>query len=78
VIGAYVWDKYKSKDKDDKTVKNKQVTLPLRLKKISHRRWLLPRVSFCRDLVNDNADTITSAYLEKTVRSLISAEKLFV
>jgi len=32
-------------------------------------------VCLCRDLVNDNADFITSAYLEKTVRHLIKGKK---
>jgi len=76
VIGAYVWDKYKSKDKDDKTVKNKQVTIAVEAKKdFAQAVAVAQGVSFCRDLVNDNADTITSAYLEKTVRSLISGRK---
>ena len=75
-IGSYVWDKYKSKDKDDKTVKNKQVTIAVEAKKdFTQAVAVAQGVSFCRDLVNDNADTITSAYLEKTVRSLIKGKK---
>ena len=75
-IGAYVWDKYKSKDKDDKTVKNKQVTIAVGAKKDFTQAVVIAQgVSFCRDLVNDNADTTTSVYLENTVRALIRGKK---
>ena len=33
-IGTYVWDKYKSKDKNDKTIKDKQITIAVEAKKI--------------------------------------------
>ena len=74
-IGTYVWDKYKSKDKDDKTVKIKQVTIAVEAKKaFSDAIAVCQGVSLTRDLVNDNADTITSIYLEKTVRNLIKGK----
>ncbi len=77
-IGAYVWEKYKSKDKDDKTVISKQVTIAVEAQKIfTQAVTVCQGVTFCRDLVNDNADTITSAYLEKTVRSLIKGKRNF-
>ena len=68
-IGTYVWDKYKSKDKNDKTVKDKQITIAVEAKRIfTDAVAICQGVSLTRDLVNDNADTITSEYLEKTVR----------
>jgi len=76
LIGTYAWDKYKSKDKNDKTVKTKQVTIAVETKKIfTDAVAVCQGVSLTRDLVNDNADTITSTYLEKTVRDLIKGKK---
>jgi leucyl aminopeptidase len=75
-IGTYVWDKYKSKDKDDKTVKDKQVTICVENKKIfTDAVAVCQGVSLTRDLINDNADTVTSNYLEKIVRGLIKGKK---
>jgi leucyl aminopeptidase len=75
-IGTYVWDKYKSKDKDDKAVKDKQITIAVEAKKtFTHAVAICQGVSLTRDLVNDNADTVTSDYLEKTVRGLIKGKK---
>ena len=76
LIGTYVWDKYKSKDKDDKTVKEKQVTIAVEAKKSFIQTVAVAEgVNLTRDLVNDNSDTTTSVYLEKTVRSLIKGKK---
>ena len=76
IIGTYVWDKYKSKDKNDKTVKVKQVTIIAEAKKIFTDAVLVCQgVTLTRDLVNDNADTITSVFLEKTVKDLIKGNK---
>ena len=75
-IGTYVWDKYKSKDKDDKTVKVKQVTIAVEGKRtFTDAVTVCEGVNLTRDLVNDNADTITSNYLEKAVRGLIKGRK---
>jgi len=76
LIGSYVWDKYKSRDKDDKSVKNKQITIAVEAKKeFIQTETVCQGVNFCRDLVNDNADTTTSAYLENSIRSLIKGKK---
>ena len=76
IIGSYIWDKYKSKDKDDKTIKVRQVTMAVEAKKIfTDAVTICEGVSLTRDLVNDNADTITSDYLEKIVRGLTKAKK---
>ncbi len=74
-IGTYVWDKYKSKD-SDKIIKDKQITIAVEEKRIFTDALAVCRgVNLARDLVNDNADTITSDYLEKTVRGLIKGKK---
>ncbi len=75
-IGTYAWDKYKSRDKNDKTIKDKQITIAVEAKKIFTDALAVCRgVNLTRDLVNDNADTITADYLEKTVRGLIKGNK---
>jgi len=76
MIGTYVWDKYKSKDLSDKTVKDKQVTIAAEQhKKYTDAIAVCQGVKLTRDLVNDNADTVTSEYLEKTLRGLIKGQK---
>jgi len=75
-IGTYVWDKYKSRDKNDKTIKDKDVTIAVEAKEsYIDAVTICKGVSLTRDLVNDNADTITSDYLEKAVRELIKVHK---
>ena len=75
-MGAYVWDKYKSRDKNDKTIKDKRITIAVEAKKIFTDAVVVCQgVKLTRDLVNDNADTVTSDYLEKTVRALIKGKK---
>ena len=75
-IGSYVWDKYKSKEKNDRSVKNKLVTIAVDEKDLfKDAVTVCQGVNLTRDLVNDNADTITSEYLEKTVKDLIKGKK---
>jgi leucyl aminopeptidase len=75
-IGTYVWDKYRSGDKNDRTVKEKQITIAAEAKKIfTDAVSVCQGVKLTRDLVNDNADTITSDHLEKTVKGLIKGKK---
>ncbi len=76
LIGSYVWDKYKSKPKDDKTIKEKNVTIAVDAKKeYTEAVAICEGVNLTRNLVNDNADFVTSDYLEKTVRGLIKGQK---
>ncbi len=76
LIGTYVWDKYKSKGKDDKAIKNKDITIIAEAKAaFTQAVRICEGVSLTRNLVNDNADTVTSTYLEKTVRDLIRGRR---
>lgn len=71
-IGTYVWKKYISRKKDDKTVEIKKYILITRFAKEAQLALTVCQgVNLARDLVNDNADTITPVVLENTVRSLI-------
>ncbi len=76
LIGTYVWDKYKSKDKDDKSIKDKNITIAApRKESYSRAVTVCEGMRLTRDLVNDNADFVTSDYLEKVVRGLIKGKK---
>ena len=76
LIGTYTWDKYKSKDKDDKTVKDKNVIIIADFKKEYEQTVrICEGVKLTRDLVNDNADLITSTYLERTVKGLMKGRR---
>ena len=78
-IGTYVWDKYKSKDKNDKTIKDKQITIAVEAKKIfTDALAVCQGVRLARDLVNDNADTITSDYLKKRSGHSLKAVRTYV
>ncbi len=75
LIGTYVWDKYKSKPKDDKTIKNKHVTIVAAHQKVYDEAIAICEgVNLTRDLVNDNADTITAEYVEKIIKGLVKGK----
>ncbi|MEI7998405.1 MAG: leucyl aminopeptidase [Candidatus Omnitrophota bacterium] len=76
LIGTYVWDKYKSKDKDDKSIKDKNFVIAVEAKEEYEQTVVICEgVKLTRDLVNDNADLITSEHLEATVKELIKGHK---
>ena len=76
LIGTYAWEKYKTPDKNDKAVAPKHVFLAAAPKReYQEAATICDGVNLTRDLINDNADTITSTYFEKTVRDLIKGKK---
>lgn len=76
LIGTYKWDKYKSKPKDDKNRSLKTLTIVAPEKKEFHQAVAICEgVNFTRDLVNDNADVVTSDLFEKEVRALVKGHK---
>ncbi len=76
LIGTYVWDKYKSKADDDKSIKEKNVIMIAEKKSAyEHAATICQGVNLTRDLINDNADTVTSEFLEKTVKDLVKGKK---
>ncbi|OGX25335.1 MAG: hypothetical protein A3D10_01485 [Omnitrophica WOR_2 bacterium RIFCSPHIGHO2_02_FULL_48_11] len=76
VIGTYSWKKYLPKGKDDKagSAVNVAIVSP---KKSSYNDALkiCEGVNLTRNLINENADTAVSAYIEGVVRNLIKGKK---
>ena len=78
LIGTYAWRKYQTKKKDNKTIdmKDKKIFIAAQKKKVYEEViQICEGVNFTRDLVNDNADTVTSDYIEKVIRHLVAGEK---
>jgi leucyl aminopeptidase len=79
VIGTYAWKKYITKEKDDKSVEHKTYTMVTRFVDAARQAWTIALgVNAARDLVNDNADTITPEFLEDKVRELVKGNKAIV
>ena len=75
-IGTYAWKKYKSKPKTDSSVDQKDVTIIAAKKDIyTDAVTICAGANLTRDLINDNADVVTSAFLEKTIKGLIKGKK---
>lgn len=77
-IGTYVWKKYITKDKKDKTVDgvDKKYTVAVDKKNVYEEAMAIcDGVNLTRDLINDNADTVTSDYIEKVIASLVKGKK---
>jgi len=74
LLGTYVWRKHATEKKS--SAHEKEISIiadkkPLYDKTIK----ICAGVNFARDLINDNADTITSVYLEKVIRQMIQQHK---
>jgi len=75
-IGTYRWDKYKSDSRKHPGPNAKDIHLVTPVKREYHRMITICQgVTLTRDLVNDNADTVNSTYLEKTIRALCAKKK---
>jgi len=78
LIGAYAWKKYQTRKKDDQTVEmqDKKYFIAAEGKKsYEDAITVCQGVNVARDLVNDNADTVTSQYIERVIHGLIEGKK---
>lgn len=76
VMGCYAWRKYITPPKDDKTVYEKDVALVTSHAAAGAQAVIIAKaVNAARDLVNDNADTVTPEYLADTVSELVKGNK---
>jgi len=76
LIGTYTWNKYKKPDPNQVEPQDKRITLITgESKRLKDVLTICEGVTLTRDLVNENADTTTAEYFEKTVRNLIHNQK---
>jgi len=76
LIGTYVWKKYITPPKDTKEFSDKEITIAAAPKKIFDETvTICQSVNLTRDLINDNADVVTSDLLEKEVKKVIRGSK---
>ncbi len=76
LIGTYAWKKYLTKDTDSKALDNKKFWIAAPAKSaFQDAVKTCAGVALTRDLINDNADTVDSDFLEKTIRGLIAGHK---
>ncbi len=74
-LGTYVWDKYKKKDANDTSIKNKKVTIQTSNNiLLSQAIQICDGVNLTRDLVNENADVAMADFIEATVKGLIKGK----
>lgn len=76
LIGTYSWQKYITKPNCEIPLKDKTYTLVVPTKKsLEAMATVCEGTNFARDLVNDNADFVTSEYLEKAIHKIIKGHK---
>ncbi|MBF0522362.1 MAG: leucyl aminopeptidase [Candidatus Omnitrophica bacterium] len=76
LIGTYIWKKHKTQNEKDKTAEKKTIFIVAE-KKPHHEEIIkiCEGVNLTRDLTNDNADIVTSDFLEKNIREIIKGKK---
>lgn len=76
MIGGYSWDKFRKSPESVVLPLKKEYSLCVPFKKIYQDAITTCQgLTLTRDLINDNADTVDSVFLEKTVRDLIRGRK---
>ena len=78
LIGGYSWKKYLTKDKNDKSIEmeDKKFFIAAPKKKLFEETIAIcAGVKLTRDLINDNADTVTSEFLEEVIRKIVAGHK---
>lgn len=76
IIGTYRWKKYVTKEKDDKTVEEKNVHMFLPgFGEFERTVTIAEGVNYARDMVNENADVMDSHAMEKEARKLVRGKK---
>ena len=78
LIGGYSWKKYLTKDKNDKSIdiEDKKFFIAAPKKKLFEETIAICEgVKLTRDLINDNADTVTSEFLEGMIKRIVQGKK---
>ena len=75
LIGMYAWKKYLSKNKDSKVIDEKNVWVVAPPKDIYRQAiTVCEGVNTARNLINENADIATSAFIEKNIRAIVKGK----
>ncbi len=76
LIGTYQWQKYKTNGSSGVAYNEKEYFLTVARKKAyDHTVGTCVGTNLARDLVNDNADHVTSTHLEQVIKKLIKGHK---
>ncbi len=76
LIGTYVWEKYRTVGKAVNGIKNREIHLVCLQKKLYEEQSAICNgVNFARDLINDNADEVTSMRIEKTILDSLKGQQ---
>lgn len=76
LIGTYVWNKYITIKSLRPSFSEKQVFIAASSRPAYHKAMeVCSGMNLTRDLINDNADKVTSVYLESVIRGLIKGKK---
>ncbi len=74
ILGTYRWSKYQAPNPN--FIENKKVFIVAQAKPAYQQAvTICEGTNLARDLINENADVVTSDYLEKTIRSIIKDKK---
>jgi len=73
LLGSYQWKKYIS---ETSNLGKKRINIDVSPKKLYQELVnVCDGVNLARDLVNDNADTVTSVFVEQTIKSIVKGKK---
>ncbi len=75
LIGGYKWRKYLTTNHENNFDKKKVVIIASPKKVYADVIKICEAVNLTRNLVNDNADTVTSDFIERTIRDLARGKK---
>lgn len=75
LIGGYVWKKHKTQKKDEKEIKKQYVIVAEKKPEYHTAQIVAQNTNWARDLINDNADTVHSLYLEKIFKAIVKGQK---
>lgn len=76
LLGTYQWQKYKTNGNKCVTLEERNYTIVASSKKThAETQGICAGTNLARDLVNDNADVVTSDYLEKVIKKMVKGHK---
>lgn len=75
-LGTYKWKKYLTPEKNDHTADTKNIWIVSSAQKsYAEAIKICEGVNFARDLINDNADVVTSNFIENAIKNIVKGQK---